>query len=100
MQDVSSGFPRVDYPSDVCAHQLIETPANQNPSTVAVEFEGRSLTFQDLHARANQLARVLRKHGVGPDVLVGICMERSLEMVVALLGVLKSGGAYVPLDPS
>src|SRR6185312_4764144 len=66
----------------------------------AVAYETESMTYAELNARANQLAWYLREKGVGPDQLVGICMERSLEMVVGLLGILKAGGAYVPLDPS
>jgi amino acid adenylation domain-containing protein len=89
-----------DYPRDLCVHQLLEEACRENQSSVAVEFEGTSVTYAELHRRANQLARVLRANGVGREVLVGICLERSLEMAVALLGVLKAGGAYVPLDPS
>src|SRR5205823_10987461 len=63
-------------------------------------FEDQQLTYADLNRRANQLAHYLRKRGVGPDVLVGLCVERSLDMIVGLLGILKAGGAYVPLDPA
>src|SRR5205085_12602459 len=63
-------------------------------------YENEHLTYQQLNQQANQLAHYLQKHGVGPEVLVGLCMERSLEMVVGLLGILKAGGAYVPLDPA
>jgi amino acid adenylation domain-containing protein len=89
-----------DYPRHSCIHHLIEATAQEHASSTAIEFEGRSLTYAELHARANQLARFLEDRGVGPEVLVGVSMERSLEMVVALLGILKAGGAYVPLDPS
>ena len=65
-----------------------------------MEFEGHSLTYRELNARANQVAHHLRALGVGPDVLVGLCLERSIELVVGMLGILKAGGAYVPLDPS
>jgi amino acid adenylation domain-containing protein len=79
---------------------LFEAQVERTPEAVAVVFEGESLTYRALDERANQLAHTLQSLGVGPDVLVGICVERSLEMVVGLLGVLKAGGAYVPLDPS
>ncbi|MGH7979695.1 MAG: non-ribosomal peptide synthetase, partial [Limisphaerales bacterium] len=88
-----------DYPSDRCLHELIEEQEHRTPEAAAVVFEGKKLAYRQLNARANQLARHLRKLGAGPDVLVGICAERSLEMVVGLLGVLKAGAAYVPLDP-
>jgi len=97
---VNCAYLASDYPRTNCVHQLLEQQALRTPSSGAVEFQGRTLTYAELHARANQLARVLRKQGVGPEVLVGLCVERSLEMVVALLGILKAGGAYVPLDPA
>ncbi len=81
-------------------HQLFEATAARRPGAVAVTFEGSSLTYGELNARANRLAHALRRLGVGPDVLVGLCVERSPDMLVGLLGVLKAGGAYVPLDPS
>ncbi len=83
-----------------CVHELLEAVASEHANSIAVEFEGRALTYAELHARANQLARVLRRHGVQREVLVGVCMERSLEMEIALLGILKAGGAYLPLDVS
>ena len=83
----------------VATHELFETQAKQTPERVAVSFEGQSLTYGELDARANQLARLLRKAGVGPDVLAGISVDRSLGMLVALLAVWKAGGAYVPLEP-
>jgi len=89
----------VDYPKDVCIHQLFEAQVEQTPNAVAVVFEDEQLTYGELNSRANQLAHHLRSLNVGPDSLVGICVERSLEMVVGLLGILKAGGAYVPLDP-
>ncbi len=88
-----------DYGLDQCLHQLVEAQVDRTPEAVAVRFEDRSLTYRELDARANQLARHLAELGVGPDVPVGIAMERSPEMVVGLLGILKAGGAYVPLDP-
>ena len=89
-----------DYGGEGRLHRLLEAQAARVPDAVALEFEGRELTYAELNRRANQLARVLRKRGVGPDVLVGVFAERSFEMVVGLLAVLKVGGAYVPLDPS
>jgi amino acid adenylation domain-containing protein len=86
--------------ADTLLHELVEAQAARTPAAVAVTFEGRSLTYGELDARANQLGNHLRRLGVGPDVLVGVCLERSLELPVALLGVLKAGGAYVPIDPS
>jgi amino acid adenylation domain-containing protein len=90
---------RVDYPQDECIHELFEAQVEQTPDAIAVEFEEQKLTYRELNARANQLARYLRQRGVGPEVLVGICLERSVEMIVGILGILKAGGAYVPLDP-
>ncbi|AKQ66397.1 Non-ribosomal peptide synthetase [Myxococcus hansupus] len=80
-------------------HRLIEAQVDRTPDAVAVSFEGETLSYRELDGRANQLARYLRARGVGPDVRVAMCAERSLEMVVGLLGILKAGGAYVPLDP-
>ncbi|MFL6286496.1 MAG: amino acid adenylation domain-containing protein, partial [Pyrinomonadaceae bacterium] len=90
---------RVDYGREESLHRLIEEQVRRTPEAAAVRFEGRELTYHELNARANQLARFLRASGVGRGERVGVCVERSTEMVVALLGVLKSGGAYVPLDP-
>jgi amino acid adenylation domain-containing protein len=90
---------RVDYPQDECIHELFEAQVEQTPDAIAVEFEEQKLTYRELNGRANQLARYLRQRGVGPEGLVGICLERSVEMIVGILGILKAGGAYVPLDP-
>jgi amino acid adenylation domain-containing protein len=90
---------QVDYPQDACLHQLFEAQVERTPDTIAVKFEDKALTYRELNQQANQLAHYLRGLGVGPDTLVGVYMERSLEMVVSLYGVLKAGGAYVPLDP-
>jgi amino acid adenylation domain-containing protein/non-ribosomal peptide synthase protein (TIGR01720 family) len=90
---------QVDYPGDKCIHQLFEEQVERTPDAVAVVFEDQQLTYQQLNCRANQLAHCLQSLGVKPDVLVGLCVERSLSMVVGLLGILKAGGAYVPLDP-
>jgi len=89
-----------DYPQDKCIHQLFEEQVERWPDAIALVFEDEQLTYQELNQRANQLAHHLRNLDVGPEVLVGICVERSLEMVVGLLGILKAGGAYVPLDPN
>ncbi|MHC5759315.1 non-ribosomal peptide synthase/polyketide synthase [Nostoc sp.] len=89
----------VDYPQDKCIHQLFEEQVERTPDAVAVVFENQQLTYHELNCRANQLAHYLQSLGVSADVLVGICAERSLEMVVGLLGILKAGGAYLPLDP-
>jgi amino acid adenylation domain-containing protein len=90
---------RVDYPLDNLIHQQFEAQAARTPDSVALVFEAEQLSYRELNRRVNQLAHFLRGLGVGPEVLVGVMMERSLEMVVSLLGVLKAGGAYVPLEP-
>ncbi len=109
----------VDYPKDKALHQLFEEQAARTPDAVAVVFDDHKetsphhrgspsshagpllqLTYRELNERANQLAHYLQSLGVGPETLVGICMERGIEMVVGLLGILKAGGAYVPLDPT
>ncbi|WP_225409747.1 non-ribosomal peptide synthase/polyketide synthase [Stigmatella hybrida] len=91
---------RAGEPEELCAHRLFEAQASRTPEAVALTFEGTQLRYRELNAQANQLARLLRRRGVGPDVLVGLCLERSLDMVVGLLAILKAGGAYVPLDPT
>lgn len=90
---------KADYPQVRCLHQLFEEQVGKTPNAVAAVFGDRSLSYAELNGRANQLAHFLRSKGVGADVLVGLCVERSLEMVIGLLGILKAGGAYVPLDP-
>jgi amino acid adenylation domain-containing protein len=89
-----------DYPQQACIHQLFEAQVERTPETAAVVFGDQHLSYAELNQRANQLAHHLRELGVGPQALVGLCLERSLEMVVGMLGVLKAGGAYVPLDPT
>jgi len=89
----------VEYPKDKCIHQLFEAQVEQTPNATAVIFGDQHLTYAQLNARANQLAHYLQTLGIRPEVLVGLCVERSLEMVVGMLGILKAGGAYVPLDP-
>ncbi len=88
-----------EFPAQVCIHQLFEEQAKRFPQNIALSYEGQSMSYAELNARSNQLARYLGKMGIGPDVLVGLCMERSLDLVVAILGILKAGGAYLPLDP-
>ena len=85
-----------DTPRDKCIHELFEEQVARTPDAVALVFEDQQLTYAELNARADQLAYHLQTLGVGPDVLVGICVERSLDMVVGLLGILKAGGAYLP----
>jgi amino acid adenylation domain-containing protein/non-ribosomal peptide synthase protein (TIGR01720 family) len=88
-----------DYPQDVCLHEMFEAQVERTPERIAAVHTDEELAYRELNARANKLARYLRKFGVGPETCVGVLMERSLEMLVGLLGVLKAGGAYVPLDP-
>jgi len=89
-----------NYPRDKCLHQLFEEQARRTPEAVAIVFEDRELTYGVLNRCANRLARKLQGLGVGPDVLVGLCVERSVELVIGILGILKAGGAYVPFDPN
>jgi amino acid adenylation domain-containing protein/non-ribosomal peptide synthase protein (TIGR01720 family) len=91
---------QTDYPQDKCIHQLFEEQVERTPDAIAVVFEAQALTYRELNNCANQLARHLVTLGVQAETSIGICVERSLEMVVGLLGILKAGGAYVPLDPS
>ena len=88
-----------EYPENRCLHELIEDQVKKTPDRIAVLYEDQQLSYKDLNERANQFARVIQKLGVGPETLVGICVERSLEMIVCLLAIIKTGGAYVPFDP-
>ena len=88
------------YPADRCIHQLFEEQARRTPDAVALTCGGEALGYAELDARANRLARHLRGLGVGPEVRVGVCLERSLELLVCIFGVMKAGGAYVPMDPA
>src|SRR4028118_1033727 len=90
----------IEFPSDLCVYQLFEEQVKKIPDAIAVVFKEQHLTYQQLDKYANQLAHYLRSLGVVPEVIVGVCMERSLETIIGLLGILKSGGAYLPLDPS
>ena len=88
-----------DYPRDKTVHQIFEEQAELTPLNVALVFNDRKMTYGELNARANRLARTLRARGVGPDSVVGLMVDRSFEMIVAMLGTLKAGGAYMPIDP-
>src|SRR4029434_7007560 len=88
----------VEYGPRACAHQLFEQQVEQTPEATALVFGEQSLSYRELNERANQVAHYLRARGVGPEVLVGLCLPRSIELAVGLLGILKAGGAYVPLD--
>src|SRR5208283_4705830 len=89
-----------DYPEDQCLHNLFEKAAMRAPNRIAVECGGQSLTYGELNAKANRLANHLRESGVKPESCIGIFLERSLDLIVGLLGILKAGAAYVPMDPS
>lgn len=91
--------PPGEHSNDLCLHELFERQAELNPGATAVVYQNVRLTYEELNRRANQLAHYLRAYGVGPDVPVGISIERGVEMMIGLLGILKAGGAYVPLDP-
>ncbi|MBZ9636378.1 non-ribosomal peptide synthase/polyketide synthase [Clostridium sp. FP1] len=88
-----------DYPRDKTIHELFEEQVEKTPDNVAVVFEDKKLTYRELNEKANRLARTLRKKGVKPDSIVGIMVERSIEMIVGIMGILKAGGAYLPIDP-
>src|SRR5262249_58797773 len=89
-----------EYPRDACIHEVVAVCAERTPDGLAVVSGKTQLNYHELNRRSNQLAHCLREHGLGPEVLGVVCLERSVEMVVAILGILKAGGAYVPLDPS
>ncbi|HEU0080232.1 MAG TPA: amino acid adenylation domain-containing protein, partial [Longimicrobiaceae bacterium] len=89
----------VEYPRDACIHERFEAPVERTPHAVALVYENEEVTYAELNARANRLAHRLGDLGAGPEARVGLCVERGIEMVVAVLAVLKAGGAYVPLDP-
>ncbi|NEU77732.1 amino acid adenylation domain-containing protein [Nostoc sp. UIC10630] len=91
---------QTDYPKNKCIHQLFEEQVKRTPDNIAVIFENQQLTYSELNTLANQLAHYLQQLGVKPEVPVGICVERSLEMVIGLLGILKAGGAYLPIEPT
>ncbi|MBA4493457.1 non-ribosomal peptide synthetase [Paenactinomyces guangxiensis] len=87
------------YPKEKCLHELFEDQVDQTPDKTAVIFHKNEITYKELNEQSNKLASYLKSKGVGPDVLVGICLERSIELIVGIMGILKAGGAYVPIDP-
>jgi len=89
----------IDFSQDICLHELFEEQVKRTPDSIAIVFDEQQLTYGELNQRVNQLAHYLRKQNVGPEVWVGVCMDRSLEMVITLYAILKAGGAYVPLEP-
>ena len=91
---------QTEYQRDRCIHHLFEAQVEKKPDAVALVFEKQQLTYREVNCRANQLARYLQELGVTPETLVGICVERTIEMLVGLFAILKAGGAYVPLDPA
>ncbi|MEL4895302.1 non-ribosomal peptide synthetase [Crocosphaera sp. Alani8] len=91
---------KTDYPQNKCVHQLFEEQAKKTPNAIALVFQEQQLTYGELNQKANQLAHYLQTLGVKLETKVGICVERSLDMIIGLLGILKAGGAYVPLDPA
>jgi len=91
---------KAEYPKDKCLHELFADQVERTPDAVAIVFDEQQVTYREINARANQLAHYLQRLGVQAESLVGLCMERCVDMIVALLGILKAGGAYVPLDPS
>lgn len=91
---------KIEFPQDKCIHQLFAEQVERTPKNIAIEFNNEHLTYAQLNAKSNQLAHQLQKLGVKPEVLVGICVERSLDMLIGILGILKAGGAYIPFDPT
>lgn len=90
----------IKYSQNKCIHQVFAEQVEKTPNAVAVVFKNQQLTYRELNAKANQLAHYLQAMGVGSEVLVGLCVERSIEVIIGILGILKAGGAYVPLDPA
>ncbi|MGG3068495.1 AMP-binding protein, partial [Bacillus glycinifermentans] len=90
---------KTDYPKDKTLHQLFEEQAEKNPDHRAAVFGGRSLTYKELNKKANQTARLLREKGVGAGSVAAILAERSFEMIIGIMGILKAGAAYLPIDP-
>jgi len=90
---------KADYPKDKTIHELFEEQVEKSPDNIAVVFEDKKLTYRELNEKANRLARILREKGVEPDTIVGIMVERSLDMIIGIMGILKASGAYLPIDP-
>jgi amino acid adenylation domain-containing protein len=97
---MNSKLTALDHPQSQCIHQLFEAQVERTPDALAIVYKHQQLTYRELNRRAGVMAHRLRAMGVGPEVLVGICLKRSVEMVVAALAILKAGGAYLPLDPN
>ncbi|MEG4530221.1 amino acid adenylation domain-containing protein [Microcoleus sp. D2_18a_D3] len=91
---------KADYQLDKCVHQLFEEQAERSPNRIAAVCENQQITYSELNARANKIAHYLQQLGIKPEVIVGICVDRSLEAIAGILGILKAGGAYLPLDPA
>ena len=91
---------QIEYPRDKCIHELFEAQVERRPDAVALVFEDQQLTYHELNVRANKIAHYLQSMGTEPEVLVGLCVERSIEMIVGMLAIFKAGSAYVPLDPT
>jgi non-ribosomal peptide synthetase component F len=91
---------QAEYPREACVHMLFEWQTERTPEAIAIVFEGLQLTYRELNNKANQVAHHLRKLGITAEARVGICLDRSLDMIIGLLGILKAGGAYVPMDPA
>ena len=90
---------KANYTTNACLHELFEAQVERTPNAIALVFEDQSMTYGELNRRSNQLARHLQESGIGPEVVVGLYMLRSVEIVVGMLGTLKAGGVYLPLDP-
>src|SRR6266702_4470461 len=99
LQLEASNASQLSYPVDICVPQLVEKQSAVTPDALALVEGDYTLSYKELNQRANQLAHYLQTLGVKPNMLVGLCIERSIDMAVGLLGILKAGGAYVPLDP-
>jgi non-ribosomal peptide synthetase component F len=99
-QTTLEAIPRQELAPGVCIHELFEKQVERTPLHVALVHEEEQLTYGELNRRSNQLARHLQRLGAGPEIRIGLCFERSLDMVVGLMGILKAGGAYVPLEPA